>query len=75
MTALMENQDVTEFDKQLAVNLRGPVLCIKHAARAMKRAAPTGGGCIINTSSIAGLTANCGVAGAPPFYVSAGKRA
>lgn len=56
------------------VNLRGATLCIKHAARAMKATAPSRGGCIITTSSIAGLLPNCGVPGAPPFYCAAGAR-
>jgi NAD(P)-dependent dehydrogenase (short-subunit alcohol dehydrogenase family) len=38
-----------EFDRMMAVNLRGLMLCCKHAVRAMRR---NGGGSIINISSV-----------------------
>ena len=41
-----------EWQKILAVNLTGPMLCIKAAAPAMQR---TGGGRIVNIASVAGL--------------------
>ena len=41
-----------EWQKILAVNLTGPMLCIKAVAPAMRR---TGGGRIVNIASIAGL--------------------
>lgn len=41
-----------EWDKILSVNLRGPMLCIKAVAPAMKK---QGAGRVINISSIAGL--------------------
>jgi NAD(P)-dependent dehydrogenase (short-subunit alcohol dehydrogenase family) len=47
-------QGVDDFDRLLAVNLRGTFLGIKHAARVMKA---QGSGCIINTASAAGLRA------------------
>jgi NAD(P)-dependent dehydrogenase (short-subunit alcohol dehydrogenase family) len=53
------------------VNLRGVALGTKHAARAMKRGGR--GGCIINTTSIAGLVVNCANSG-EPVLVSAGER-
>lgn len=45
-----------EFDRIIAVNLRGVFLCMKHELRQMEK---QGGGTIVNNSSIAG------VAGAP----------
>jgi len=42
-----------EWQKILAVNLTGPMLCIKAAAAAMQR---TGGGRIVNIASVAGLS-------------------
>ncbi|MCP3990065.1 MAG: glucose 1-dehydrogenase [Actinomycetia bacterium] len=42
------------FDKVIAVNLKGVWLGMRHSADAMRR---RGGGAIVNTSSIAGLTA------------------
>jgi 3-oxoacyl-[acyl-carrier protein] reductase len=41
-----------EWEKILAVNLTGPMLCIKAAAAAMRR---TGAGRIVNIASVAGL--------------------
>ena len=41
-----------EYEAMTAVNLRGVMLCCKHAIRAML---PTGGGAIVNVSSVAGL--------------------
>jgi 3-oxoacyl-[acyl-carrier protein] reductase len=41
-----------EWEKILAVNLTGPMLCIKAAAPAMRR---NGGGRIVNIASVAGL--------------------
>ena len=43
-----------DWDRVMAVNLTGPFLCTKHAARRMKA---QGGGKIINISSVYGLTA------------------
>lgn len=47
-------QEVDDFERLLAVNLRGVFLGIKHAARVMKI---QGNGSIINTASAAGLRA------------------
>jgi NAD(P)-dependent dehydrogenase (short-subunit alcohol dehydrogenase family) len=52
--------------------LRGVALGTKHAARAIK--AGGRGGVIINTSSVAGITANCSSHG-DPVYVAAGYTA
>lgn len=59
--------DVTAFDKTVALVLRGVALGMKHAARVMRT---RGGGSIISTSSIAGLTAGMG-----PHVYSACKAA
>jgi NAD(P)-dependent dehydrogenase (short-subunit alcohol dehydrogenase family) len=42
------------WDDVVAVNLRGPFLCMKHAIHAMLK---TGGGCIVNVGSNGGLVA------------------
>jgi NAD(P)-dependent dehydrogenase (short-subunit alcohol dehydrogenase family) len=42
-----------EFDRTIAVNLRGVWLCMKHEIRQMQR---QGGGAIVNMSSVDGLT-------------------
>ena len=47
---------VEDFDRVIAVNVRGAFLCIKHAARAMGP-----GGSIVVTSSIAGLRGSGGL--------------
>lgn len=44
-----------EYEQLTAVNLRGVLLCNKHAVRTMVR---TGGGSIVNISSVASLNAN-----------------
>ena len=44
----------TDWDRVMAINLTGPFLCTKHAARHMKQ---QGGGKIINIASVYGLTA------------------
>lgn len=41
-----------EYELMTATNLRGVMFCCKHAARAM---APTGGGSIVNFTSVAGI--------------------
>jgi 3-oxoacyl-[acyl-carrier protein] reductase len=52
--APLVNVDVADWDRTLAINLRGVFLGVKHAARAM---AAGGGGSIVNIASIAGLAA------------------
>ncbi|KAE8775586.1 short-chain dehydrogenase reductase 3a-like [Hordeum vulgare] len=47
----IESLDMADFDRVMAVNLRGLAAGIKHAARAM---VPRGAGCILCTSSTAG---------------------
>ena len=58
----LDSMEPEEFDKVIAVNLRGVFLVAKYAARAMREA---GGGAIVNTASIAGLVgmANPGYSG------------
>jgi NAD(P)-dependent dehydrogenase (short-subunit alcohol dehydrogenase family) len=57
-------RDFAEYDKVMALNLRGPMLGMKHAARHM---ANRGGGSIINTCSTAGIFPGIGI----PFYRAA----
>jgi NAD(P)-dependent dehydrogenase (short-subunit alcohol dehydrogenase family) len=58
------DRDFSEYDKVMALNLRGPMLGMKHAARHM---AKRGGGSIINTCSTAGIFPGIGI----PFYRAA----
>jgi NAD(P)-dependent dehydrogenase (short-subunit alcohol dehydrogenase family) len=60
--------EVEDWDFTFAVLVRGVFLGIKHGARAMKRQG--GGGSIINTASVAGLSG-----GAGPLCYSAAKAA
>lgn len=53
-----------EWDFTLSINLRGVFLCMKHAARIMK---PQGSGCILSTTSVAGLQGGLG----PHAYATA----
>ncbi|QBD74541.1 glucose 1-dehydrogenase [Ktedonosporobacter rubrisoli] len=46
---------IEEYEQTLAVNLKGVFLAMKHEIRAMLQ---SGGGAIVNTSSVAGLVAN-----------------
>ena len=48
-----------EFDQVIAANLRGVYLCMKYQITAMLK---TGGGAIVNTASVAGLTGIPGMA-------------
>ena len=50
--------DEDDFDRVIAVNLKGVFLGLKHVAPAMRA---DGGGAIVNTASIAGLTATPGI--------------
>ena len=50
---------VEDFDRVVAINLRGAWLCTKHAA---PRMAERGGGAIVNMSSLGGLVAAAGTA-------------
>jgi NAD(P)-dependent dehydrogenase (short-subunit alcohol dehydrogenase family) len=53
----IECMDMADFDRVMAVNLRGVAAGIKHAARAM---VPRGEGCILCTSSTAGALGGSG---------------
>ena len=53
----IEDIDMAMFDRTVAIHLRGVFLGIRAAARVMR---PQGHGSIINTASVAGLTANAG---------------
>ena len=59
-----EELPVEEWDKIIAVNLKGTFLCCKHAGKQMIRC---GGGSIINIASTAGIT---GVVRAPAYCAS-----
>jgi NAD(P)-dependent dehydrogenase (short-subunit alcohol dehydrogenase family) len=59
-----EELPVSEWDKIMAVNLKGTFLCCKHAGKQMIRC---GGGSIINIASTAGIT---GVVRAPAYCAS-----
>ncbi|KAE9618198.1 hypothetical protein Lal_00041907 [Lupinus albus] len=61
------NFDPNEFDKVMSVNVKGMALGIKHAARVM---IPRGVGCIISTSSVAGIMGGLG-----PHAYTASKHA
>ncbi len=52
MQALSADMPVGEFDKIIAVNLKGVYLCMKYQIPAMLKG---GGGAIVNTASVAGL--------------------
>jgi NAD(P)-dependent dehydrogenase (short-subunit alcohol dehydrogenase family) len=53
--ALCADIEPDDFDRTLAVNLRGVWLCMRHEIRQMQR---QGGGAIVNMSSVDGLTAS-----------------
>jgi NAD(P)-dependent dehydrogenase (short-subunit alcohol dehydrogenase family) len=57
-------QDDADFDRVFAINVKGVYLSLKHEIPAMLK---TGGGSIVNTSSIAGLI---GMPGAGPYVAS-----
>jgi NAD(P)-dependent dehydrogenase (short-subunit alcohol dehydrogenase family) len=57
-------RDFSEYERVMALNLRGPMLGMKHAARHM---AKRGGGSIINTCSTGGIFPGIGI----PFYRAA----
>ncbi|KAM7265328.1 hypothetical protein ACFE04_003011 [Oxalis oulophora] len=59
--------DVEEFDRVMSVNVRGVALGMKHAARVM---IPRFSGCIISTSSVAGVMGGLG-----PHAYTASKHA
>jgi NAD(P)-dependent dehydrogenase (short-subunit alcohol dehydrogenase family) len=58
------DRDFSEYDKVMALNLLGPMLGMKHAARHMTK---RGGGSIINTCSTGGIFPGIGI----PFYRAA----
>lgn len=58
-TAPLAEQSEKDFDRTIAVDLKGVFLCLKYELAYL---ASAGGGAIINTSSIAGLVADPGMA-------------
>jgi NAD(P)-dependent dehydrogenase (short-subunit alcohol dehydrogenase family) len=63
-TKPLHEQSVEDFDKLMAINVRGLFLCMKSEIQQMLT---QGTGAIVNTSSIVGLT---GVAGVSPYVAS-----
>ncbi|XP_051213855.1 short-chain dehydrogenase reductase 3a [Lolium perenne] len=63
----IESMDMADFDRVMAVNLRGVAAGIKHAARAM---VPRSQGCILCTASTAGV-----LGGSGPYAYSVSKTA
>lgn len=55
----LAEQDEADFDRVIAVDLKGVYLCLKHEIEHMLGA---GGGAIVNTASIAGVIADPGMA-------------
>lgn len=58
-TADFADMSVEDFDRTIAVDLRGVFLCLKYEIAAMLK---TGGGAIVNTASVAGVVADPGMA-------------
>ncbi len=58
-TRPLTEQDESDFDKVMAVDLKGVFLCLKYEIAHMLAA---GGGAIVNTASIAGIIADPGMA-------------
>jgi NAD(P)-dependent dehydrogenase (short-subunit alcohol dehydrogenase family) len=54
LLGLQPEVTVEEYESMMAVNLRGVLLCCKHAVRAM---VPGGGGAIVNVTSVGALNA------------------
>ncbi|PZQ46529.1 MAG: short chain dehydrogenase [Rhodovulum sulfidophilum] len=57
-TAELAEMSEAEFDRVIAVDLRGVFLCLKYEIQAMLK---TGGGAIVNTASVAGVIADPGM--------------
>lgn len=60
----IHDQTAKEYDTVFNINVKGVLLCMKHEVRAMKK---SGGGAIVNTSSIAG---QIGMPGASVYVAS-----
>ncbi|TAM92489.1 MAG: SDR family oxidoreductase [Rhodanobacteraceae bacterium] len=58
-TKPLAETEESDFDKTIAVDLRGVFLCLKYEIRQMLK---TGGGAIVNTASVAGLIGDPGMA-------------
>jgi NAD(P)-dependent dehydrogenase (short-subunit alcohol dehydrogenase family) len=58
-TKPLAEQAEADFDRVLAVDLKGVFLCLQHEIRQMRK---SGGGAIVNTASIAGVIADPGMA-------------
>ncbi|MES2260606.1 MAG: SDR family oxidoreductase [Pseudomonadota bacterium] len=57
-TGPLADMEEADFDKTIAVDLKGVFLCMKYQIRHMLAA---GGGAIVNTSSVAGVVADAGM--------------
>lgn len=58
-TSDLADMSVEDFDRTIAIDLRGVFLCMKYEIKAMLA---TGGGAIVNTASVAGVIADPGMA-------------
>ena len=57
-SAAISDMDESDFDRTLAVDLKGVFLCLKYEIRHMVQ---SGGGAIVNNASIAGMIADPGI--------------
>jgi NAD(P)-dependent dehydrogenase (short-subunit alcohol dehydrogenase family) len=57
-TKPLAEQSEVDFDRVVAVDLKGVFLCLQHEIRQMRK---SGGGAIVNTASVAGLIADPGM--------------
>ncbi|MGC9665309.1 SDR family NAD(P)-dependent oxidoreductase [Planosporangium sp. 12N6] len=68
--ARVDEQEADALTRLMLVNVVGPVLCAKHAVRAMSTAHGGAGGSIVNIASVAARTG--GIPGSVPYAASKG---
>ncbi|MDP3762508.1 MAG: SDR family NAD(P)-dependent oxidoreductase [bacterium] len=61
-----------DWDKMIAINLKGQFLCAQRAAREMAKNPPAGGGRIINIASVASGQVGVGISGGAHYTASKG---
>jgi NAD(P)-dependent dehydrogenase (short-subunit alcohol dehydrogenase family) len=66
----IDEQDADELTRLMRVNIVGPMLCAKHAVRAMSTAHGGRGGSIVNVASLAARTG--GQSGTVPYAATKG---